>query len=382
MKIAISCLILGLDVLGGLQLKISTIIRGLIKEGFEIELIQTKNSFIQSKNFYSCIDSKSVKSIIIPYTKNMRLPWNYIQLFTGGIAKKLSPDIELLDTYDPYLLKQKHVPILYSTNYFLDYAIAFLKLMEIRHAYFPLLKSLIEEKIIHMADGFNVNNSLQKNRLIKRYNIREDCITIAALGFNEQTLEKIKYDYRKDSNRKVILYSGRISRLKGMYELISVFKQVALVNPEWDLWLVGDGPDKKNIEQFVEKYDLRDRVKFTGWLSHEEVLRHIQNCDIFVFPSYIECLPNSLIEAMALNKAVIATNVGGIPGDLIDPEKTGLLIKPKDKKSLANALQRLIDNQNLRTALASQSKEKVKGFTQEQLIKKTIQAYEHVLGKG
>ncbi|MEI8167476.1 MAG: glycosyltransferase family 4 protein [Chloroflexales bacterium] len=110
--------------------------------------------------------------------------------------------------------------------------------------------------------------------------------------------------------------------------------------------LVGDGPNLNLIRAEVAAAGLDELVQFTGRLSSEAKTRAMSACDILVLPSLIEGLPYMITEALSYAKPVIASNVGGIPEQVLDGE-TGLLVPPRDALALANAIRSLVKDPNL-----------------------------------
>ena len=128
--------------------------------------------------------------------------------------------------------------------------------------------------------------------------------------------------------------------------------------------LVGNGPLRKRLESEVQGLKLGGVVTFTGDRTQEEVIARLQRADCFVLPSIItrgnrmEGIPNAMMEAMACELAVIGTSISGLP-ELVEPEKTGLLVPPEDDAALASALARLQDDPELGRRLGRAGREKV-----------------------
>ncbi|MFC4671032.1 glycosyltransferase [Seohaeicola nanhaiensis] len=135
-----------------------------------------------------------------------------------------------------------------------------------------------------------------------------------------------------------LLFVGRLAPVKGLRVLLEALESLSRTMPDLRLILVGDGPDRKALEQAAAP--LGERVVFTGYLSQAEVARAMQSCDIVVLPSFAEGVPVVLMEALASRKAVIATRVAGV-GELVEEGETGLLVAPGDAGGLGEAIRRL-----------------------------------------
>ena len=104
-----------------------------------------------------------------------------------------------------------------------------------------------------------------------------------------------------------------------------------------ELRLAGNGPSRDRLEALANELGLAAHVHFLGFLNEDAVIAELQLCDLFVLPSFVEGLPVSAMEAMAIGVPVIATNIAGT-SELVEHGKTGLLIRPSDAQALADAV--------------------------------------------
>ncbi len=148
-----------------------------------------------------------------------------------------------------------------------------------------------------------------------------------------------------------ILFIGWLEDFKGVFELLEAVKKIDDQKLDFNLTFAGEGSAKKRAKDFVEKHNLTRNITFAGWVDDSGLEELLRVNDIFVLPSWAEGLPNSMIEAMAAGLAVIVTSVGSITDFVINKEH-GLIIKPKDIKSLEGALRLLISDQRLRNQLS------------------------------
>jgi glycosyltransferase involved in cell wall biosynthesis len=122
--------------------------------------------------------------------------------------------------------------------------------------------------------------------------------------------------------------------------------------------IAGDGPDRITLEEMAWMLNVSKRVRFFGFQSQRQVIDLLEDADIFVMTSFAEGVPVVLMEAMAAGIPVVATNIAGIP-ELIDHERSGLLIPPGDAIATANAIHRLVEDANLRNRLAISGRQKI-----------------------
>ena len=165
-------------------------------------------------------------------------------------------------------------------------------------------------------------------------------------------LKEFKNDFKFNKN---VLFLGRLADKKGIKYLLEAIK--LLKEAKIKVLIAGDGPLRKELENFVKINKLQNKIKFLGYLTGKEKINLIKSCGIFIVPSIItrygdrEGLPVSLLEAMAASKAIITTNVGGM-GEIIKNNYNGLLIKQKDPYDIADAINKLFKNKNLAKRIA------------------------------
>jgi glycosyltransferase involved in cell wall biosynthesis len=145
-----------------------------------------------------------------------------------------------------------------------------------------------------------------------------------------------------------ILFLGRLGSRKGVPELVMALANLGSKSG-WRATLAGDGA-VSDTRAAVERAGLGDRISVPGWVGPAQVEALLRAANILVLPSFSENLPMSVIEALAHGVAVVCTPVGALP-ELIEHERTGLIVKPGDVEGLASALERLIDDPELRQRL-------------------------------
>lgn len=150
--------------------------------------------------------------------------------------------------------------------------------------------------------------------------------------------------------RKEIVSVGAVDQNKNHKLLIEAFAELAKEYQEWTVTIYGDGCERKGLQELAAQRGLADRVFLPG--KENATYDKIYDSSIFVLTSYVEGMPNALIEAMALGLAVISTDCPcGGPRMLIQDKRNGLLIPVDDKKALVNALGKLLEEEQLREQL-------------------------------
>lgn len=149
-------------------------------------------------------------------------------------------------------------------------------------------------------------------------------------------------------------FAGWLVPAKGVHVLIDAFERTTHQVSDIRLEIIGDSDDeeyKAELRNVVRWQRLESRVTFHGW--RDDVLDAIDTADIYVLPSFTEGFPRSIVEAMALGKPVISTNVGGIP-ELLQNGELGLITEPNESTVLANAMYQMAADRSLRKKYSEQ----------------------------
>lgn len=160
-------------------------------------------------------------------------------------------------------------------------------------------------------------------------------IHIVRCGLEQDYFNSIESEY-PDERRLVCV--GRLSVEKGQALLLMGLHSMVQQGKEIpQLVLVGDGAMRSQLEKLIVEFQLEEKVKITGWLSSEAVRAEIQKSQALILPSFAEGLPVVLMEAMALHRPVLTTNIAAI-AELVRPSKDGWLCTPGDVDALIEAL--------------------------------------------
>jgi glycosyltransferase involved in cell wall biosynthesis len=133
---------------------------------------------------------------------------------------------------------------------------------------------------------------------------------------------------------------GRLGREKGFDLLIDAFSRVARRYPAWELWVWGEGQERPSLEAQVTSLGLEGRVFLPG--STDTPWEEMQRSEIVVVPSRYEGMPNAMLEAMALGRAVVASDCASGPREVSDDGRCAVLVAPEDVTALVLALDRLM----------------------------------------
>ena len=162
----------------------------------------------------------------------------------------------------------------------------------------------------------------------------------------------------RDAQPLRVLSVGRLAAEKAFPGLLEAFSQVRARGVAAELDIVGDGPHRDRLQEQIQRLQLSDCCRLLGQKSEAEVLREMARADVFVMSSLMEGLPVVLMEAMALEVAVVAPWVAGIP-ELVQDGKAGLLYSPGNWSELGERLQLLLEDSELRQRLGREGRRRI-----------------------
>jgi glycosyltransferase involved in cell wall biosynthesis len=184
---------------------------------------------------------------------------------------------------------------------------------------------------------------------------------------------------RLGSHKVSFVFLGRIGPRKGAFDLIKAFACLSAEQKTRSvLTLAGDG-DVEQARTLIKSLNLTDYITVLDWLDQEQRDALLAKADVFVLPSYNEGLPMALLEAMSWGLPVITTPVGGIP-EVVTHKQNGLLVNPGDTQQLSEAMQSLIEDENLRLSLGSTARLRVIPLDVKNYLTSLSGVYHSVLG--
>lgn len=216
---------------------------------------------------------------------------------------------------------------------------------------------LIEKFMIRLINNHsNVITAVSKN--VKENGTKlginpNNCIVIP----NGVDLSFFNMSRSFDSKPRKVIFIGRLLANKGPKILVQSANLVAKKIPDVQFLIVGDGPLRKEIENYCKKKHLNKNIKFLGRL--EDIRDIMKEGDLYVRPSYLDGMPLGVLEAMAAGLPVIATRIAGTT-EIIQHGKTGHLVKVNDVEVLARAITELLLNPEYMQKIAKKGLEFVK----------------------
>jgi glycosyltransferase involved in cell wall biosynthesis len=219
-----------------------------------------------------------------------------------------------------------------------------------------------------------------RDLLVQEYGLSSRNITLVPNGYDEEFVEQLRAKTSNSVTLKTpsLVFVGTLREAKDPLNLIEAFKVVSQRIENIHLQIVGDGELRPAVERRIESYNLQDRVTLHGMLYHKKALEVLASSEIYVSTSVNEGLPTSLIEAMALGKAVVATSVGGVPEIVIDGVN-GLLTPPRLPERIAQSVEKLMKDSVLTERLKKAAVESVRDYSWSKIAEKYQHVYREVV---
>jgi glycosyltransferase involved in cell wall biosynthesis len=201
------------------------------------------------------------------------------------------------------------------------------------------------------SDRVIVNSSKLK-RLYASHFGATDGVEIVHNGINVENIRRQDPAPRTDGRTRIISVGSLVPEKGHEYTL----RALAEVDFEYELLLIGDGPQRESLEELASELGIATAVRFMGQVDHDVVISNLKSSDIFVLPSYEEAFGIAYLEAMACGLPAIGCRGEG-PADYISHNKTGVLVSPHAVGELSRAMGELATNPVRRTQIARRAQQ-------------------------
>ena len=196
--------------------------------------------------------------------------------------------------------------------------------------------SILKRKIYPMASGCVFQTKAAQDYY-------KDILKCESIIIRNPLSPDFKIEPYHGKRDKKIVCTARLSEEKNQQLLINAFASIKDKYKDYRLEIYGEGPERDNLQNLIDKLNVNDRVKLMG--RHKNIIEKIQDASIFVLPSNSEGMPNALLEAVALGIPSIATDcpIGG-SAIIIKNNENGILIPMNDKEALISAIEKIIND--------------------------------------
>lgn len=237
----------------------------------------------------------------------------------------------------------------------------------------------LKSRCLKRASGITVVSTRLKDSLEKNYGKYD--VQVCPMGCKLDVFSPSNRveNYFGQNHEKVVLFVGRLAEKKGVKYLIQAMEGI-----DARLIIVGTGPLEKELKELAA--GTKAKIEFLGNKGHDELKIMVPSADVYVAPSVTakggdtEGIPVSIMEAMASGVPVIASDSGGI-SDLVKHEKNGLLTKEKDVIGIADAISRVLSDQELAKHLTSNALDTIKNYDYNVIAEKYYKMYQKIVNQ-
>jgi D-inositol-3-phosphate glycosyltransferase len=332
--------------LGGLELSSLHLAQSLQGKGVSTLLVLPPSSPLEERARASHVDVAVVPSGWKYF--DVRTAWRLYRLF-----KEKNIDIVIL-------MRSEDINIASITKVLLpSLRLVFYQQMQSRHNKRDLIHTWVYSKL---SLWISLTKRMKED-VSECTRVPKEKIRVIPLGTDLRRFDPAHFDgmearryFELPEGKRIIGVLGRLDPGKGQDVLLRAIPMIVAEHPDVLILIVGDETagepgHKKYLEGLSRTLGVEQYVKFMKFT--DDVPRLLAALDIFTMPSFCETFGLVVIEAMAMEKPVIATNAGGVP-ELITDGQTGLLVEPRDERSLGLAIRRVLSDDHLRRSLARQ----------------------------
>lgn len=310
---------------GGAEKVISTLLQHLEKDKFDLNLalIEKEGKFLDDiPSHVNIIDlnSKRVRNSLFKIIKTINLIKPNIVFSTLG---HLNLFISIIRPF----LSKKIIFIGRESN-----TVSIIN----KEERFPFLLNFLYKNFYNNFEQIVAQAEYMKKDLIKNYQIKEEKIKVINNPIDFKKIEKLSKESSEilfDKTKINLLAVGRLSYQKGFNTLIDILNKL---DEKYTLTILGEGPDKKDLENKIKELNLEKRVNLLGFKNNPYI--YMKQADIFVLSSRYEGFPNVVLEACACEMPVVAFDCPGGTNEILKNNEIGYLVKCQDKEDFIKQL--------------------------------------------
>lgn len=347
----------------------------LVAMGHSVEL------FVPGKRGYRDNDLSVHRffSVTVPIHRESRFalfnPWRHIRRL-----KRLAPDV--IHIHTPFNLGT--LGVWSAGKLRIPYVFTHHTLWEEYVHYVPLVSQRVLRKtaiaicryFCNHASGVIAPSDEVRQRLLDQGVTRP--IEVIPTGIDYQLFERgdaarVRAELGLGADEPIAAFAGRMGKEKSIDFLLDAFKRTLAALPSATLLMLGDGPERANLEGYARQIGIADRVVFTGYVPRQKLVDYFQTARLFVFASTTETQGLVSLEAQAAGLPVVAVSASG-SNEAVDDGVTGFLV-PRDRQVFAETAVRVLTDPALQQRLSANARQRAQAFSSVAMGERTVALY-------
>lgn len=362
---------------GGIGTSIKNLAQGLLQEGCQVRVL------VYGQKEEGVFDDNGIQIQQIQNIKFKGLSWYLTRKKLERIINELfdGNEVDLVEATDwtgiTSFIQPKKCPIVIRLNGSDTY------FCHLDQRPVKWINKFHEKKALQKADAVLSVSQFTADLTNEVFGLQKEFTVIP----NSIDVDLFDNDQNNSDNKNTILYFGSLIRKKGLLELPFIFNEVVQKNPNAKLLLIGrDVPDVVSgntstwaMMQELFTQEALENVTYLGSVPYQEIKAHIKAASLCVFPTFAEALPVSWIEAMALQKPIVASNIGWA-NEVIADGVEGFLVHPAAHQQYAERIVELLENPKLQEEFGAAARKKVmEKFSISAVAKQSLSFYKKVM---
>ncbi|MFN2364429.1 MAG: glycosyltransferase [Halarsenatibacteraceae bacterium] len=376
-------------VIGGVPISIKRLSKALKAQGHEVRIFAPE---YDKTSVVNVDEDDIIRCNSLYYYKKHGLEFSVTNIFSPQIRKKFeSEDFDVVHCHHPFwlggkgkrLAEKNDIPLVFTYHTRLEkYAHYVPNILFARKFFANRLSHFLIRNFANKADAVFAPTESTKNYLrnvgVSRYiKIMPTGVDLKEYDCPNDEVEKIREEYG-DGHEHLLITVSRLSKEKNLYFLLDGIRYLRDNSSlDFKLIIVGGGPEKENIQDYIKEHDLQDNIELIGTVDFREISKYYLASDLFVFASTTETQGMVILEAMAGYTPVVAVRSSGID-DVINNDDNGYKTEEK-VEAWANKIEKILSDKSLQKKLTENARQMAEEYSIANMARDAEDVYQKII---
>ncbi len=312
----------------------------------------------------------------------------YLNVRYNRASRNILRTMDIVNVHHPFLsgrlalwyCKPRGIPIVFTNHTRYDlYAKAYIPFLPagvgetFLKTYFPGFCDSVDMVV---APSMGLKKVLQRVGVDAQIEVVPNGVDISPFRGDIVPIDRAEFGFRDED--VLLIYAGRLGPEKNLPFLLRAFNGAAQAYENLCLLVVGDGPERENLEDRVSLTPITDRVHFTGFVNYNQIPNYLAVADIFVTASVTEVHPLSVIEAMGAGLPVLGIESPGV-ADTVNDGEDGYIVPEEDLAAFTAKMVRLATDADMRNKMSVKARETSELYDYRRTNQLMLELYQHVV---